>query len=156
MRLKHYWRNLSKLFMVMYLASLLTLLWFAGAQEFSTRTLELELIVAAEPDILFNHINPVQFTLSSSYGSSTVEATGKLYTDNPEIYYQTLEPVVWKLELPDSSADELAVEVTATLALCDKPKGICYLQDVSLNEVVDISRDTNKQTLTVHLSRLEY
>ncbi len=138
------------------LASLLTLFGFAGAQDVSTKTLELELLVTAEPEILFNHVNPVQFILSSPYGSTDIEATGKLYADEPEIYYQTLEPVVWRLELPKNSADELTVEVTASLALCDKPKGICYLHDVALKEIVDISQAANKQTLIVNLSRLEY
>jgi hypothetical protein len=142
--------------MLMYLASLLTLVWLAGAQDVSTKTLELELLVEAEPEILFNHVNLVQFTLTSPYGSTAVEAIGEFYAEEPEIYYQTLEPVVWRLELPENSTNELAVEVTATLALCDKPKGICYLHDVVLKEVVDISQETNKETLTVHLSRLEY
>lgn len=143
--------------MLMYLlASLLTLFWFAEAQDVSAKTLELELLVNAEPEILFNHVNPVQFILTSPYGSSEIEVTGELYTDEPEIYYQTLEPVVWRLELPNNSDNELAVEITATLALCDKPKGICYLHDVALKEVVDISQETHKQTFTVNLSRLEY
>jgi hypothetical protein len=139
-----------------YLASLLTLFWLAGAQDVSTKTLELELLVNADSDILFNYVNPVQFTLSSSYGNSTVEATGQLYADNPEIYYQTLEAVVWRLELPANSANNLDIKITAELALCDEPKGICYLQDVVLKEIVDISQQVNKQTLTINLSRLEY
>ncbi len=143
--------------MVKYLlASLLALLWFTGAQNVSTKTLELHLIVTADHEILFNHVNPVQFTLSSQYASSTVEATGQLHTDNPEIYFQTLEPVVWRLELPANSANDLDIDIMAELALCDEAKGICYLQNVEVNEVVDISQATNKQTLPVHLTRLEY
>jgi hypothetical protein len=139
--------------MLRYLASLLTLFWLAGAQDVSTKTLELELLVNADSDILFNYVNPVQFTLSSSYGNSTVEATGQLYADNPEIYYQTLEPVVWRLELPKNSTDELAVEVTAELALCDEPKGICYLQDIALQETVKVPPFDHKETLTLTLLR---
>jgi hypothetical protein len=138
------------------LISLLTLFCFAGSQDVSMKTLELTLLVQAEPEILFNHVNPVQFTLSSPYSSRMVEATGQPYADNPDIYFQVLEPVTWTLELPTTSVNKLNISIIAELALCDEPKGICYLQDVRLEETVDISQQRNKQTLTVNLSRPQY
>jgi hypothetical protein len=138
------------------LVSLLALVGFAGAQETSAKTLELHLLVNADAALLFNHVYPLQFTLSSEYGSTAIEATGQVYAQNPDIYYQTLEPLIWRLELPGNSPNDLKISVTAELALCDQPKGICYLHNVALEKTVDISQASNQQTLNLMLTRLEF
>jgi hypothetical protein len=140
------------------LLSFITHLWLIGVQDLNAahKTLELELHIEADPAILFNHFNPVYFTLSSPYGSHQQEASGEFFADDPEIYYQSLNPVLWRLELPKNSADNLKVEIKAKLALCDKQKGFCYFQDIVLEEMIDISQVTSKQSLTMTLTRPEY
>lgn len=135
-----------------YLLKALIFLGLSFAQE--TQTLELELLIKAPPEILFNHVNPVVFSLSSPGGEIAVEATGELYKDDPEIYWQTLNPVRWRLELPGLKS--LDVQITARLALCDKQQGLCYFQDVYLEEKINLKQSQNKQTLTFTLDRLDY
>ena len=140
------------------LAGLITLsCFFVGAQALNVapKILELELMVEADADILFNHVNPIYFTLSSFYGGREQEATGEIYVDDPEIYWHSLNPVMWRLELPQSLST-LDVKVNAKLALCDKQKGLCYFQEVALREVVRVNQAINKQTLTLTLALPDY
>ena len=133
---------------------LMVFMWVGLSLAQETQVLELELLIEADPEILFNHVNPVLLSLNNSYGDFIVEATGQLYQDDPEIYWQTLEPVVWKLELPNN-LDALDVKITARLALCDKQQGLCYFEDVDLQESLDITAET-KKTLTLTLRRPDY
>ncbi len=134
---------------------LIFFMWVGVSLAQETRVLELELLVTADPEILFNHVNPVQFILSSSYGDLIVEATGQFYQDDPELYWQTLEPVIWTLELLDNT-NILDVQITARLALCNKQQGLCYFQDVRLEQNINLKQPLNKQTLHIMLDRPVY
>ncbi len=136
-----------------YLLVAFILLEFSLAQE--TQTLELELLITADPEILFNHVNPMLFTLSSPYGDFEVEATGELYKDDPELYWENLHPIVWKLEFP-KTLKSLETSITARLALCDKRQGLCYFEDIDLKENLSLKQSQNKQTLYFTLDRLAY
>jgi hypothetical protein len=132
-------------------------MWLANLQVVhpANKTLELELVVKAETDILFNHVHPVLFSLDSP-DSITQQATGTLFLADPELYWETLDPVLWTLELPENVGDKLEVKISAVLALCDKQQGICYFQEVALNEVLNLDQALSKQTLVLNLSRPEY
>lgn len=95
---------------VWILASLLLNPWFAGAQELGSldtsnaETLELSLSITADTELLFNHVNPLIFTLTSPWGEFTSLATGELFSEDPKVYWQSLNPVVWNLPLSSIQA----------------------------------------------------
>lgn len=116
-----------------------------------TQILELTLLIQAEEGILFNHISPVIFTLRTTDSLIEQEAKGIEFIDNPEVYWETLNPVVWHLELPHDAKE---IEITANLALCDKQQGFCYIQPISIKKVLD--KKETKETIALTLHRPEY
>jgi hypothetical protein len=128
---------------------LLTLCSLAQAQ--SESMIELTLLIEAEEGILFNHVNPVVFSLYTHDAKLEQEAIGIEFAGEPEVYWETLNPVVWTLELPNK---RLEIEITANLALCDKQHGICYIEPVSIKKV--LNKKVEKEIVTLRLQRPQY
>lgn len=108
----------------------------------------------APETLLFNRLEPPQFTLISPFGNfpQTVTLAGTPWPDAPETYFQSVEDVVLELDVPPTMpVGRYPLAVTGTIALCDKTAGVCYKEPLETEAVLVVGETGENRPIVVNL-----
>ena len=90
-----------------------------------------ELNVETAPDLVINRKNPPVVELHQPFADMPLKAevTGESWTDEPEVYFERLEPITWQLQVPaETKPGSYQVTIEANFALCDTTLGVCFTE----------------------------
>lgn len=91
----------------------------------------IELNVETAPDLLVNRKNPPDIKLRQPFTETllTAKVSGEAWAEQPEIYFERLEPITWHLQVPeDTEAGSYPLTIEANFALCDHTSGVCFTE----------------------------
>lgn len=122
------------------------------AQPGDTATFILEF--TAPETLLFNRLGPPRLSLSGPFGEFPQEVVlaGTPWLEEPDIYFQKVDPVVLELEIPAATpAGIYQLAITGTIALCDKAAGICYKEPLETDAVLVVGETGENSPIVVNL-----